>query len=295
MVVNELLLRVWQLEELGEDSVDGHVLRLPRRLWRLNIAQLIERCGSCRKSPRGKVAVQVDQMPRGDVAVEMENVDRIQQCIPNQRRSGIRQRRHRLDVLVGIYRQVDFGEQRPGPGNHRLGDGNSRQGMLSGILQLRLLCDLAQGELPRPRQAGQRPLVVRLALELALQQPNHTLGLGRVLLTGLGVVRVDERLQSVRFRGDNLRLLHQIRRLLCPLPRSSDHDVGKRQENDLDNLRANRLPNQSAPPKEPLLKSKLTSSELAVCKSTARANSSSSTGNTPSPSRHPCKHPSSFR
>ena len=42
-------------------------------------------------------------------------------------------------------------------------------------------------------------------------------------------------------------------------------------------------------------KEKLTSSELAVCKSTALANNSSSTGNTPSPSKHPCKHPNNFK
>ena len=39
----------------------------------------------------------------------------------------------------------------------------------------------------------------------------------------------------------------------------------------------------------------LTSSELAVCRSTAREKRSSSKGKTPSPSRQLCKHASSFR
>lgn len=38
-----------------------------------------------------------------------------------------------------------------------------------------------------------------------------------------------------------------------------------------------------------------TSSELAVCRSTARLNSSSSRGNRPSPLRQPCRHANSFK
>ena len=100
--------------------------------------------------------------------------------------------------------------------------------MFRGIVELRPLLDLSNRELPRPRQAGQRPPIVGLVLQLALQQPDQTLGLRRVLLVSVWLVRLDERLQGLRLRRDNLRLLHQVHRLLHPLPRRSDHDVGKR-------------------------------------------------------------------
>jgi len=199
VVVDQLVLRVGQLEQLRKDGVDGHILGLPRGLARLAVFQPIKGSGALNKRVARKIAVDVDEQPRRHVAVEVENVDSIKQCVSNQRRSDAGYRRHRLDVLAGIDGEVDLGEQGTRPGEDFLGNLDGRKSVLGRVVQLGLLLYVLKRHLPRPRQTRDPPRVSRLGLQLLLEQADEALGRGWGLLLNLGKVGVDQRLQRMCF------------------------------------------------------------------------------------------------
>ncbi|EPE02924.1 hypothetical protein F503_08801 [Ophiostoma piceae UAMH 11346] len=294
VVVDELVLGLGQLEQLGEDGIDSNVLGLPCRLAGVDIAQTVKGCGALDKRAVGKIAVNVDQELSCRIAVEVEAVDGVHENVAHEAGRDVGQWRDRVRQECGGSRavvgavvlvdpgtvdgEVHLGEERAGARDDRRGHRNRRQGL-----------DLVQGQLRDARQAGQRPAVGGLGLQLLLEQRDQALGRRRAVVLAClvlavlhvfvevgGVVFVvvvadlagrslggfvvllelllvallqsvqegiHQALERMRFRRDDLGLLHQVGGLLPPLVeigrrRGRGHGVGDREEDDLNKLRA---------------------------------------------------------
>ena len=90
VVVDELVLRGWQLEELREDGIDRHIFGFPRGFRGLNVAEPVKGGGASRKSPGGEEAIDFDEVAGCHVAIEMEDADRVGKSIADERRGRSR-------------------------------------------------------------------------------------------------------------------------------------------------------------------------------------------------------------
>ncbi|KAJ6438524.1 hypothetical protein O9K51_09117 [Purpureocillium lavendulum] len=147
--VHDLAFRLGQLEELGKDGVDCHVLGLPRVAAVREIAQLVKGSRAFDKGAIGEVTVEIRQVSSHGVPVEVEDVDGINEPVSNERRGKGRRSRHRLDILLGVDREPNLREERTGAGNHRSRYSDGGQGVLGRVGDLVLGLDILKRQLPR--------------------------------------------------------------------------------------------------------------------------------------------------
>lgn len=168
VVVDELVLGSRQLEELGEDGIDRHIFGLPRRLRWLYVAKPIKGSGSSGKGPGSEVAVQIDQVAGRHVAIEVEDADCVGKRIADERRGRSRLGGDGLDLLAAVHGEVHIWEQGSRTGGEVGRDGDGREGVLGRIVELRLLLQLLDRELPGLWEEREGPSGNGLGLKLRL-------------------------------------------------------------------------------------------------------------------------------
>lgn len=85
VVVDLFVFSSRQLQHLGEDGVDDHVLGLPSRSSLWYVLELVEGSGALDKGTLSPVAVEVDQELCGGIAVVVEDADGIDDGVAQER------------------------------------------------------------------------------------------------------------------------------------------------------------------------------------------------------------------
>jgi hypothetical protein len=84
MIVDEFVLGARELEQLGEDGIDNHVLWLVLEFVSNDIFELVKRCSALSERGRVKVAVKVYEELGDDLAIEIELVDSVNKRISDE-------------------------------------------------------------------------------------------------------------------------------------------------------------------------------------------------------------------
>lgn len=237
VVVDELVLSTRQLEQLREDGVDDHVLRLVLNFFADCITELVERCSALSKGFERPVAIQIYEELGNHFPVEIELVNRINNAISDQRRRDISRLRNSAALCIRKKGEIGLREDGPRSWVDRRWDSESREGMSrrgSGqIVVFRL--DPTQGLGIEAWETTELETRFRLARELCLQKANHTM-VAHGLVAIISHIGMNETLDWDHVASNNARVRQQLLSLFVEAASSSDQRVGNCEKDDLDEL-----------------------------------------------------------
>lgn len=82
VVVDQLVFRGWESQDLGENSVYNQVLRLPGRTAFGDVLELVKGSSALDEGVGAPITVNIDEELCSSVSVEVEDVDSIRDSIP---------------------------------------------------------------------------------------------------------------------------------------------------------------------------------------------------------------------
>lgn len=94
MIVNKLVFRIWQLEDIRKDRIHTNILRLPGSFAFWNLSDLVEWCSALEKDIWREVTVDVNQESGASDAIEVQKADSIADGVPHDSRCNRSRCRH---------------------------------------------------------------------------------------------------------------------------------------------------------------------------------------------------------